>query len=63
MINPTIKQRNVSPSKGRRKARKFATTPTREEIEKAVHEYLLKGGKITRVEPEWIEEGKAYIFI
>ena len=36
--------------------------PTREELERAVEEYLSNGGKITRIEPLWIEEGKVYIF-
>ncbi len=36
--------------------------PSKEEIQKAIDEYLSKGGTITRVEPEWIEEGRIYIF-
>ncbi len=34
---------------------------SREEIELAMEEYLARGGTITRVEPEWIEEGLIYI--
>jgi hypothetical protein len=25
-------------------------------------DYLAKGGKIKRIEPEWIEDGEVYIF-
>lgn len=49
-------------SKKRKKSKQFIFNPTREEVEEAVQEYLVKGGKIKRIEPEWIEEGRAYIF-
>ncbi|MCG8337201.1 MAG: hypothetical protein MJE63_22100 [Proteobacteria bacterium] len=45
----------------RKQTKPFSPVPTREEIEKATREFLAKGGKITRVEPEWIEEGRLYI--
>ncbi len=35
---------------------------SREEVKSAVDEYLAKGGKITRIEPIWIEEGRSYMF-
>ena len=35
---------------------------TREDIDRAMKDYLAKGGKIKRIEPEWIEEGEVYIF-
>ena len=45
----------------RKQTKPFSPVPTREEIEQATREFLAKGGKITRVEPEWIEEGRLYI--
>lgn len=36
--------------------------PTRDEIEKAMEDYFAKGGKITRIEPEWIIEGQVYTY-
>lgn len=36
--------------------------PTRDEIEKAMENYFAKGGKITRIEPEWIIEGQVYTY-
>ena len=35
---------------------------TREDISKAMKAFLAKGGKIKRIEPEWIEEGNSYTF-
>jgi len=35
---------------------------TREDINKALKDFLSKGGKIKRIEPEWIEDGEIYIF-
>ncbi len=46
----------------KRREKKFPSA-TRSEIEEAMAKYLAKGGKITRIEPEWIEEGELYIFI
>ncbi len=34
----------------------------REELAQAIEKYLKKGGKISRVEPDWIEEGHIYCF-
>jgi hypothetical protein len=34
----------------------------RQELEKAIEKYLKNGGKISRVEPDWIEEGEIYCF-
>ncbi|MBU3917074.1 hypothetical protein KKA14_16190 [bacterium] len=41
----------------RKKKTGFQAAPTREDIEKALDEYLSQGGKIKIIEPEWIEEG------
>lgn len=35
---------------------------TREDIDRALKDYLANGGKIKRIEPEWIEDGEIYIF-
>ncbi len=35
---------------------------TREDINKAMEAFLAEGGKIKRIEPEWIEEGNSYTF-
>ncbi len=46
----------------RRKAReKKFPSATSEDVKRAVEQYLSGGGKITRVEPEWIIEGSIYI--
>ncbi len=45
----------------KRREKKFPSA-TRSEIDEAMANYLAKGGKITRIEPEWIEEGEIYIF-
>jgi hypothetical protein len=45
----------------KRRQKKFPSA-TRSEIEEAMANYLAKGGKITRVEPEWIEEGELYFY-
>ncbi|MBT3226231.1 MAG: hypothetical protein HN580_17980 [Deltaproteobacteria bacterium] len=45
----------------KRREKKFPSA-TRNEIEEAMTKYLAEGGKITRIEPEWIEEGELYIF-
>ncbi|MBT4290722.1 MAG: hypothetical protein HOD92_25630 [Deltaproteobacteria bacterium] len=34
----------------------------REELEQAIKKYLENGGTISRVEPDWIEEGQVYCF-
>jgi len=34
----------------------------REELEQAIKKYLENGGTISRVEPDWIEEGQVYFF-
>ncbi|MFH2130220.1 MAG: hypothetical protein ABIK68_07585 [bacterium] len=47
---------------GRRKKRdKKFPAATHEDIEKALEKFMAEGGKITRVEVEWIEEGNIYI--
>ena len=62
MDRTIIKERNsLSRSKRRQKLRLFKD-PTREEIERAMHEFISKGGKIKRIEPKWIEEGRIYMF-
>ena len=45
----------------RRLKHKHFTTVTREELDQAMSEYLKRGGKIKRVETEWIEEGEIRI--
>jgi uncharacterized protein (DUF1330 family) len=45
---------------GKRREQRYCSV-TRQEIESAIADYLARGGKITRIEPEWIEEGEIYI--
>jgi len=40
----------------------FHSAPTREEVEKAMTDYLEKGGVIKRIEPDWIEDGEISIY-
>ncbi len=35
---------------------------TRDDINRAMEAFLAEGGKIKRIEPEWIEEGNSYTF-
>lgn len=46
----------------RRRNNRAFPDATREDIDRAMKDYLAKGGKIKRIEPEWIEEGEVYIF-
>lgn len=45
----------------KRKRIKHFPGVSREELDKAMSDYLERGGKIKRVEPEWIEEGEINI--
>jgi hypothetical protein len=46
----------------RRRGQILKSDPTREEVKSAVDEFLSKGGKITRIEPVWIEDGSVYVY-
>ena len=46
----------------RRRSNRAFPDATREDIDRAMKDYLAKGGKIKRIEPEWIEDGEIYIF-
>jgi hypothetical protein len=60
-IKTTELDRIVRAEQRKRRERKFPST-TRSQIEEAMAKYLAQGGKITRVEPEWIEEGELYFY-
>lgn len=57
-----LKNEKALSKRKRRKNPMGYQAPTRKEIETALDEFLSKGGKITRVEPLWIEEGTLYMF-
>lgn len=44
------------------KGKIFLSSPTREEVEQAMSDYLKQGGVIKRIEPEWIEDGEIFIY-
>ena len=46
----------------RRRGNRAVPDATREDIDRALKEYLAKGGKIKRIEPEWIEDGEIYLY-
>ncbi len=54
---PNNLEKYLVSSSRRKKETSFQTVPTREDIEKALDDYLSKGGKIKKIEPEWIEDG------
>ncbi|MCP4754714.1 MAG: hypothetical protein GY866_27860 [Proteobacteria bacterium] len=60
-IAKDLKKIELAEKKKRRRSN-YRPSATREEIERALSEYLANGGRITRIEPEWIEEGEIYIF-
>ena len=59
-IKKSPKHHSIDGKRGKKHI--LAGDATRQEIEKAIKEYLEQGGKITKIEPEWIEDGQAYIF-
>lgn len=61
MAFKTIRPNRRSISDLRKSREKKFPSATREDIEKAMKRYLDDGGKITRVEPEWIVEGSIYV--
>lgn len=58
-LSKIVKKLELSEKK---RSKSFLPEATRDEIERALTEYLAKGGKITRIEPEWIDEDEIYIF-
>jgi hypothetical protein len=58
ILDKRYKQRATTIGKWREPRR---SSVTRQEVESAIADYLARGGKITRIEPEWIEEGEIYI--
>lgn len=61
MAFKTIRSHRLSIGDLRKKREKKFPSATREDIEKAMEQYLEEGGEITRVEPEWIVEGSIYV--
>lgn len=61
MAFKTVRLNRQSAIERRTRREKKFPSATREEIEKAMKQYLETGGKISRVEPEWIVEGSLYI--
>ena len=47
-------------SKRTKMGRLILPEATREDVEKALDKYLSNGGLITRIEPDWIEEGELF---
>ncbi len=62
MENQRSELNRIAIAEHRKRRQKKFPSVTRIEIEKAMTQYIAGGGKITRVEPEWIEEGELYIF-
>lgn len=62
MAFKTITVNRSSKAELRKKREKKFPSATREDIEQALKQYLDEGGKIKRVEPEWIVEGSLYIY-
>ena len=58
------KERKGFPRKKKNNKRKITDVRTisREELNAAIQEFLDNGGSISRIEPEWIEEGISYCF-
>ena len=61
MAFKTIRQDRQSVVGRRKRREKHFPSATREDIQAAMQQYLDNGGKIKRVEPEWIVEGSIYI--
>lgn len=62
MAFKTIRVNRRSVADRRKSREKRFPSATREEIEKAMKDYLKGGGKIKRIEPEWIVEGSIDTF-
>jgi len=62
MANKTTKLDRIARAEQRKRRERKFPSATRSQIEEAMAKYLAQGGKITRVEPEWIEEGELYFY-
>lgn len=61
MAFKTIRKTHRSSAAFRKTREKRFPSATREDIQKAMNQFIEDGGKITRIEPEWIVEGSISI--